>query len=60
MSRNFGLKQPPDVPRREVPGLDPGIKTLPRVHWADVGLSFMAGAICTLLGFLACVYYFQW
>ena len=54
MGRNFGLNLPPDVPRREP------IRVLPKVHWADVGLSFMAGAICALLGFLACVYYFQW
>ena len=46
MGRNFGLNLPPDVPQREP------VKTLPRVCWVDVGLSFLAGLICTLLGFL--------
>ena len=52
MGRNFGLNLPPDIPRREP------VKTLPRVCWADVGLSFLAGLICTLLGFLGACWLF--
>jgi len=54
MGRNFGLNLPPDVPRREP------IKVLPPVCWADVGLSFLAGLICALLGFLGACWLFGW
>jgi len=56
--RNFGLRSaaplrlPPDVPRRMTkPPLSP-------VSWPDVGLAFMAGLICVMLGFLGVCWIF--
>jgi len=47
------LRLPPsEIPRR-VP-----IRTLPKVCWADVGLAFMAGRVCTLLGVIGTVWMF--
>ena len=50
--RNFGLGLPPDRPRRTAK------PPLPKVSWPDVGLAFLAGVICALLGFVAAVWYF--
>ena len=54
MPRNFGLGLPPDIPRRMVPAK----ATLGLVSYADVGLAFLAGAICALLGFIGYVWFF--
>ena len=46
------LRLPPDIPRREP------IRTPPKVSWADVGLAFVAGTICTLLGMVGAIWIF--
>jgi len=50
MNHDLELRLPPDTPRRD------RLEPLPRVCYADIGLSFLAGAICALLGFLAVVW----
>ena len=47
------LRLPPDIPRREPIRTGAG-----KVSWADVGLAFVAGTICTLLGMVGAIWIF--